>query len=75
MPRVTSICFHPDTWMPSQQSAEDVRYFDPEFTTQTPKDSYVEVRLETMLLIEWEVLKFLRLLTGSNAGGIKAAPL
>jgi hypothetical protein len=25
-----------------QQSIEDVRYFDPEFTSQTPKDSFVE---------------------------------
>jgi hypothetical protein len=24
---------------------EDVRYFDPEFTTQTPQDSFVESRL------------------------------
>lgn len=28
-----------------QQSAEDVRYFDPEFTCQTPKDSFYESQL------------------------------
>jgi len=29
----------------AQQSAEDVRYFDPQFTTQTPTDSYVETQI------------------------------
>lgn len=30
---------------PHLQSAEDVRYFDPEFTCQTPKDSFYESQL------------------------------
>jgi len=30
---------------PHLQSVEDVRYFDPEFTTQTPQDSFVESKL------------------------------
>merc|ERR1711879_342825 len=34
------------SFKPHLQSAEDVRYFDPEFTTQTPKDSFVEMKLD-----------------------------
>jgi len=35
------------TFKPHLQSAEDVRYFDPEFTSQTPKDSFVDTKLPT----------------------------